>query len=422
MQIKKFLLYKLAESEKFLKLDLMYFATGSFWAIIQQIIGVSSGLFISYLFGHFVSKTVFGQYNLILSLLGMLNFVSLSGIDKPLTGSIGKGYDGSFVQSRNLKFKYSLIGIPLLLVFAGYYFMQNQNIVASGLIISALFFPFYNSFTNFPALLTAKKLFFTLSALASISSLFFLLVMTISIFLFPSTVGIITGYLLGLTVPSIFSFYFSKRYIHNSKKDIHLPSYGLFLTVLSILPWVSANLGNVLLAHYLGVETLAIYSVASRFLTAVQKNFIVFYKPITSKLAGQTPKQNVITLKQHSIKLFAIGIGLAVGLWIMTPPLITFFFTDKYTDAIFYAQILSLALIPLPLNWVLNDMVIYQKHKAPQVVSAFFLPIIKIILFVTIIPSWGISGLVSIILLERFTEPLIPLFYVVKDIALKRDM
>jgi len=397
-----------------LKLDVAYFAKGGFFTTLQQIIGVTSGLTVSYLFGHFISKELFGEYNLVLSIISMITFLSLPGIDTALTRSVGQGYDTSLLKSTRLKMYFAFLAIPVLLGFSIFYFLIKQNTgIAIALAIASFFYPLLNTFTLYRSFLVAKHKFGLLALLSSFSSLSFLAAITVAIFFSPTTYGLILGYLVGIVFPSFVSFLLVQRFVKKSKKkDVGLSSYGAFLTVISILPWISGNLGNVLLGNMLGVEALAVFSVASRFLTAVQKNFAVFYKPATAKLATQSPKEHIETLKHHSWKFILLGIGLCVTLWIATPFLISFFFTKNYHEAISYGRLLSFALIPLPLTFAITDIIIYQKQKQPQIVMSTIPQIIRIILYFILIPLWKINGLVAIIIIDRIIGLLFPLFFV----------
>lgn len=401
---------------KLLKLDASYFLKGVLFALMQQIIGVSSGLLVSYLFGHFISVKIFGEYNFILSIIGLFTFLTLPGVDVALTSSIAQGYDSSLIQSQKKKFRISLIGIPIFLGLGFFYILKNNYSLGNALIICSIAYPFLYSYTNYPAFLTAKRKFGQLALLASISSLVFLLFTTISILFFPTTIGLITGYLLGISLPAIVSFHYSKKFIiFKGKKDTNLIPYGNFLTILSVLPWISGNIGSIILAFYLGPESLALFAVASRFFTAVQKNFQVIYKPATAKLASQSSKFHIDVIEKHTLKLIFIGLFVASALWFTTPLLIHFFFTEKYGDAIRYGQFLSLALIPLPLTLVFTDMIIYQQRKLPQVYMSTLPQLIKIVLYFIVIPIWKIDGLIILILIERFIEPLIPLIFLLRS-------
>ena len=388
-----------------LKLDITYFTKSSLWATLQQIIGVTCGLIVSYFFGHFLSKTTFGEYNLILSYLGMLTFLSLPGLDLALTQSVSKKFDGSLIFAINSKFKFSLFGIPILLAISGYHFLQQQNQISTGLLIAALLFPFLNPFSIYPAFLTGKRNFSVLSIVSSLASL---VLLSVSIFYFPKTPLLIFSYMMALIIPAIIGFYYCLRLVKNNTQDKELFRYGSFLTILSIIPWITGNLGSIILGNFINVEALAIYAVASKFLTSVQKNFQVFYKPITAKLASQSNKEHLNTLKTHWWKFFILGIFLSLFLFLLTPILINFFFGSKYQDAIVYGQVLSLALIPLPFSWVVYDMVMYQKRKKPQIIAGVLPQLVKIVLIFILIPRYQIWGLIIIILIERWTEPIVP--------------
>lgn len=214
--------------------------------------------------------------------------------------------------------------------------------------------------------------------------------------------------MMALIIPAIIGFYYCLRLVKNNTQDKELFRYGSFLTILSIIPWITGNLGSIILGNFINVEALAIYAVASKFLTSVQKNFQVFYKPITAKLASQSNKEHLNTLKTHWWKFFILGIFLSLFLFLLTPILINFFFGSKYQDAIVYGQVLSLALIPLPFSWVVYDMVMYQKRKKPQIIAGVLPQLVKIVLIFILIPRYQIWGLIIIILIERWTEPIVP--------------
>lgn len=393
-----------------LKLDTNYFLRGTLWGTIQQLIGVSSGLFVSYLFGHFTTKVVFGQYNLILSYLSLLTFISLPGIDTALVRSIGQGFDHSLVLGIRKKILFSSLGIPLLIIAGIYYIAIAQPELGWSLIISSIFFPLLYSFTPYSAFLTAKRQFKMLAVINVSASLLFLIIHAIGILYFSTTIILIVCFLLARTIADITGFILTRHFIQTTKKDPTLVSYGSFLTAVNILPWISGHIGSIVLGSLLGPEALAIYAVSNRFLVAVQKNFVVFYKPVTAKLAAQTSNEHYQVLKTHGLKLLLIGLGIAASLYVATPYLISFFFTNTYAESIRYGQLLSLALIPLPFSWTLTDMIIYQKKKQVQILLSIVPHVIKIILYILLIPRLGILALVMILLLERFTDPLIPLW------------
>lgn len=162
----------------------------------------------------------------------------------------------------------------------------------------------------------------------------------------------------------------------------------------------------------LPIEQLAIYSAASRFPMAIDKN--IFHKPITAKLAYQSNKQHFQTLRYHWWKLVLLGLLLCFTLWVSLPYLIKLFFNDPYSQAVKYARLLSLSVIPLPLWWVTSDILLYQKRGKSLTLIMNIPTITMIILQLMLIPSLGIYGLVFSIIFSRYTVLFISLLYLIK--------
>ncbi len=392
----------LAFSDRFFDLDTRYFFKGSFFAFIQQGLGLSIGLITSYLFGHFVSKTVFGEYNLALSIFSLLAFVSLPALDNPLTQSVARGYEGSFIKTIRARFLASLLGIPVVFAFSLYYYLINQYTIAITLSICSLLFPFFYSFQSYQAFFVAKKRFELVALFSTLSSLFFALFTGIAIFFAPVALPLVFAYLFSSIIPALFGIFIVKNMIVKSRVDPHLVPYGLFLTLTNTIAWVSANLGNIILAAFLGVEELAILTVASKYPLTIQKSYTVFSKTITAKIAGQSKKNHYNSVTKHWWKLLLIGIGMFVIIIIPLPFLLHFLFPVGYTQAPIYAFWISTTLIPLPLSWVLSDILLFQKRKKAQLFITGFHSIGKLLAYFIVIPIWKTPGMVALLVIEDY--------------------
>lgn len=402
MKIKETFSKILQTTEKYTGLDNTYFLKNSLFSFIQQSIGLVSGLAISYMFGHYASKSLFGQYNFILSFISLLTIFTLQGLDNALITAVAKGFDGSFQQAVKLKIRCSILAIPIFIGLAIYYLLTKQTNISISLLVASFFFPFLFSFNLFSAFLTAKRKFKTLALFLSLSSILTATAVSLSIFFTESLLIIIIAYIIGILIPSFYAYKYSFRFVKNNRHDPKLFSYSLFLSSVSILPWTSGYLGQILLGALLGFESLATYSAASRFPLNVHKNIFVFYKPVTAKLASQNNKEHLETLTKHWWKLLLWGFILCAFLWLILPFLVNFLFTNTYADSIKYARYLSLGLIPLPLTWVISDILLYQQKKKAQITLFTIPPIIKLILFIILIPFYGINGLVFITVFDRF--------------------
>ncbi len=413
--IKKILYILLNKLKIILQLDIHYFAKNSLINTVQQTIGIISGLTISYFFGHFSSKKLFGDYNLVLSVPGFLTVLSIPGLDEYLTRSIAQKYDSLYLRSVKVKFLTSLIGTPILLLIGSYYLIvKNNQSLGSAFLISSFFFPFFHPIQLFNEFFTAKMRFKIIAIILSFSSLLSAILISTSIVFSQSLQLIIISYFAGIILPSLIAFKYSLKMVSpKTSLDRDLIGYGVFITFLNILPWSAGYLGQIILATSLGTELLAVFVVANKIPMYIQNNLFVFYKPLTAKLDQQSNKLHLITLKKHSLKLLLWGVLLAVPIYLFSPFIIKIIFTDKYSESISIAQVLSLAVIPLPFVWVINDILIFQKIKKPRLVVSFITNSLKIILYILLIPIFQLKALVWIFIIDRYLAGIVGLLLII---------
>lgn len=386
-----------------LGIDADYFVRGGIYGLLQQGVGLICGLVIIYAFGHFVPPAVFGEYNLILSIISLLAVVSLPGMNTAVLQSVGQGYDRSLIRAVRARLKWSFVGVPILLGWAYYYQQRGSDVMPALMMLTAVFFPLVYPFSITQSFWVAKKRFDWQAIFASVSSVMTAALVGGAIILKQNLFLAMLGYFIGIILPAVASFFMAKKLVEQkTKNDPDLLPYGYFLTKLQILPLAAAHVSNILLAMWLGVEQLAIFSVASKFPGIVQKNFDVFYKPVTAKLAGQTVKQHQETLRRHAIKFILLGGVMFVITWELLPILIEIFFSQEYGGVINYARWYAVGLLVLPVGWFLNDVIVFQKRRRSIVILQTILPMAKLIGYVIIIPRWRIGGLIAIMLIERF--------------------
>lgn len=385
-----------------LGLDVGYFAKGTTFAFLQHAIGLAAGLLTSFTFGHFVSKTVFGEYNLVLSFLSLLTVISLPGIDSALTRSIAQGYKWSLILAVRTRLLLSIIGVPILLLAAIYYAQQDQWVVATTLLLSTPLFPFLYSFQSYQAQFVAQRQFDLLTFFSSISSILLAVLTLFAGIAIPGTKALIFAYLFSIIVPAFIGFLVAKPRTSPSRRDSDLVPYGLFLTVNSAFPWVVGHAGGILLANTLGVGELAIFSAASKLPSALQKSYATLSKTITAKIAGESTHGQKQIISRHWWKLIILGFVFFIPLWIASPIVIRFLFPHGYGEAATYAQWLSTMFIPLPLSWALSDVIIYQKQKRAQIIINTVPSVIKLIGYFIVIPWLHTPGLVALVIFDDY--------------------
>ncbi|MBI2010393.1 MAG: oligosaccharide flippase family protein [Candidatus Chisholmbacteria bacterium] len=385
-----------------LGLDVDYLVRGGFYGGLQQIVGLTSGLVIAYVFGHYASIYLFGEYNLLLSIVSLFSLLSIPGLNTALLRSVGEGFDSSLSTALWTRLKWSFLAVPFFLIASLYYQFRGSDVLPSLLILAAIFFPFLFSLQVFQPFFTAKKRFDLGALFSSVSSVLTATLVSLAVLLTSDLTFILGGYFLGLILPALVGYFKAVTMAKSIKVDSEFLRYGYFLTGIQLLPTAVGYLSNIMLATMLGVDVLAVYTVATKFPLLVQKNFDVFYQPISAKLANASDQDYSRIMTKHIVKLVLLGLAMFASLWLLAPTLIQLFYGRQYVEAIGLARWYALMILPLPLLWVFNDVITFQKQRGVKLILSTILPIGTLVAYWIAIPKWQIAGLIAIMLAERY--------------------
>jgi O-antigen/teichoic acid export membrane protein len=382
-------------------LDLGFFLKSSFWITISQIAGSLAGIVITLSFVHLGTKILYGQYNLLLSLLGLISILTLPDLGTAITESVSKGYDQSLNKGYKIKFLASLVAV-LGTIFLGIYYLFNNRIIGETLLFISFFLPFYFSPTVFSNFLSAKKNFKTLAKYRSFLSIATALFFVTTLLVFKNIKYIFFFYVVLTALLNIIFYKKTKKFIINKKEDKNLASYGFFLTKLSIISRMASYLDQVLLSGFLGVESLALYAAALKIPTAIKKQILAYGSPLVVKIAHFNEERAAKAVKDHFLKMIFIGFLIAFVMWVSIPLVYKLLFTADYYEAIKYARILSLSYFFEPVNMLFASFFKMHKRQKEMIFFSIFMPIIQIASYFILIPLFGILGLILIQLLQNF--------------------
>lgn len=224
-------------TEKYFGIDSFYFFKNTFLSVVQRLVGLVTTLIIIYVFGHYTSTTIFGEYNYILSIIGLLGIFSLPGINNALIRSIANGHDKTYNDAFWFKTRFSIIGSIIILLFSIYYLVFKNEI---DLFLSLLFlvplFPFLHLFQLSNDFLVAKKEFKILTKFNVLTSIINSILIITAILLINSLPIIIFIQFFDNIIISIIIFLKTKKFIKNQSGDPDLYPYGTFLTRISLIP------------------------------------------------------------------------------------------------------------------------------------------------------------------------------------------
>jgi O-antigen/teichoic acid export membrane protein len=399
-----------------LELDINYFFKNGIWMFSAQMGAMLIMLLATIVLSRTLSVSAFGEYQFIMTIFGLITIFSLPELNTALIRSTSKGYF-CLNQAIRYHFLFSLVSSFLLIVASIFFFhikMINETLFYSFLVMS-FFFPFYLSFEAYLSYLIGKKEFakrtiFVLSLYTS----YLLLVVPIVIFTQSILLIVFCFFFLFALFHLVFFLLNKKKEEEKAKKleEKGFFQYGFQLSLISALPKVSTHIDKFILTYFLGLETLAIYAVA----LVIPQNL---RSVLRTSLQVVMPKFVQVTEKDLKIKFFKISLYLLCSfslfliiIWFLIPPTILIVLGEKYAESVFYAQILFLGFIFIPFSEFLKSFLQAKKKTKSVLFYSLFNPGTKILLFLVLIPFFGIWGAIVTRIFSNFLL-LIVLIYLV---------
>ncbi|MFZ0548055.1 MAG: hypothetical protein WAM60_21600, partial [Candidatus Promineifilaceae bacterium] len=267
----------------------------------------------------------------------------LTGLYQSMAISAAKRYDGNLFPILRLKMSANMVGGLVVAGVGVYYYLSGQKVLAVGVFIAALFFPFrleqiWSSWLN-----ARNKLFqsaYSKTAIVGIG----LLTTVIVILLRPITLNKTIFWFFSL--PALFTGGLLIYILKNRENDIRNDraiKFGLHMTV-AVLFSALIDTDKLIINEYISVSSVAIYSIAFIFPKQLNKIFDIFDQFISSKI--YKAPDVVIAWKYFKPKFFLLLIlFVVIGLvgFIALPILVPLVFSERYIEAVVYSKWLWLA-------------------------------------------------------------------------------
>lgn len=387
-RLEKKLSEKTAEYGKKLGLDLHYFVKSGFWVTLRQGLQSITGLIFYIIFIRLVSKDIFGNYQLILSLVAVVYILSIPGLNTAVLRSAAKGYDGDYFRAAKISFFWSLTGIPTLIAVGLYFYFFRTTAVGYALMASALFFPLLFLSKMRDNFLQGKKEFKTIAQCNVFQTIMVNTALIITVLLNRNNLVVVAVVYFLMNVISNLIFYRkSWKFIKNDKRDKEAIKYGFFLTKLNVMGVVAANIDKALTGIFLSAEQLAIYSVGIMFTSQIQN--------ISNTLLSVAAPKYIVQKKLSRgkyIKIFAGSIILTLVFLAGFKFVIPILFEGKYNDSILLS-LLSVVFYPFfVLSTLYRNQFLFTNKKVVAG-EAFIYQAFKIISSIIVLPLWGIKGM-----------------------------
>ncbi len=382
-------------ASRWLRLDVEYYSRATAYLVLGQVCVALSSLAASMLFVRLSSQDIYGQYNYVLSVLGLLSILSLPGMSTAMARSVARGYDQVFVRGVRTRLTWGLLGSVVALTIGLYYIVVKGSTTLGGsFIIASLIFPLFVAGDSYNALLNGRREFCRLSLYQAASAVVGGAGVTVGVYSFPNNLlGIVALSLASYAgIHGVFLWRTFRRPLNRESEDGSL-GFGRHMTVQGTVDTVAQYSDKIVVGLLLTFSELAVYSIA---LTVMLVEKVVYLPlvPMFPRLA-QLEERVAFREVRRRLPLGMLGFGLACGVAALAAQvLIPLVYTAKYSASVPYAQLLILSVfLGAPCQ------VVVQLFKSQRRVGDLYrlttsTAAIQIVLTTALVLPFGLAGVV----------------------------
>lgn len=397
-------IYKvLKRSQKYTQTDMVYLAKGGFWLGLGQSVTSLAALALTFAFANLLSAKTFGTYRYVLSVAGILAIPTLSGMNTALLQAVARGKEGSFIPILKTKLKWGTLASLGSIITGGYYLLQGNNTLGFAFLIISLFLPLINSFIIYESFWGGKKRFDIQNKYRIITHILATCIVILTLIFTKNIFIILLAYFSSWTVLHfIFLGLTMKKVNFNKEQDEKTIPYGKHLSLLSIMGKVDNNLDKIILWHFLGPASIAIYFIALALPLKIKDVFKVIPGLAMPKFSQRTSEELKKTVPKRMLQMLVIITPIIV-LYIILAPFIFKLLFPKYLQFVAYSQVYALALFAVPRSLAGTSLSAKMKTKSLWISNLVLPPIYILSLFI-LVPQFGIWGAISaLLILEAIT-------------------
>ena len=384
---------------RYTKIDMDYVAKSSLWTSIDFTVGSVLSMILVVIFANFLPKETYGVYKYILSLVGALSFLTLSGINTAVVQATAKsGNNGILPYAVKLQFKWNFLYTLAAAGLGIYYFLNGNNSLAYTLWLMAVLFPLDVVFNTYGSFLAGKKEFKRVSIYSSISNTIQMSVLITAALLSDNVILLIGVYSIFRIVPNFYfylktvSIFKSQPLDQSEKKEIF--RFARHLSFVHILSILAQHVDKIVVFHYLGAVPLAVYGIAISIPERIRGYFKSIETIMLPKISGKTVEEIKTVFNKRIWQGILLGTAVSLA-YILAARVIFKIFFPAYLESLLYSQIFSLVLIfIIPATYFSN---VVKGHKMIKVIYASSLGanILRITLYVIFGRLWGIWGVIG---------------------------
>lgn len=397
-------------SERYIKVDMVYLASGGFWLTLGQAVSAASVFVLALVFAYILPKETYGTYKYLLSIMGLLSIFTLPGMVTALTRSAAKGL-GPILPAMRERMRFGIIGLVAGLGVSAYYFYMGNHLLGMGVGLIAVFLPIFDPLGTFSGYILGKREFARSTRYMAATQIIMLVVLAATAYFFGHynhPLALLVAYLVGYTLVRLYFLRRTLDRIIEHKPDPALIPYGRHLSFMGAINQVAMQLDNIILFHYAGAAAVAVYAIAIAPAEQVKGLLSNLGELLFPRLAARS-EASVRSALVYKTVVLLIAIVCLIALYIFIVPYFFALFFPKYLDSVFYSQLFALSMLntaAAPASIFLQAHAKIKDQYAISVSTSIF----QIVSMGVGAAFWGILGLVIARIATRLFGGVVILF------------
>jgi O-antigen/teichoic acid export membrane protein len=364
---------------------------------VAQIVASLLGLATIAVWARFMPAELFGEFRVVLSIATFIAAFCLQGTGQAAMMSAAQGKDGNLWPLIRAKLFGNLLGTVLLLAAAGYYTWgpEVSKTLALGLVAAAVCFPIYNCNDLWQAWTNGKNRLSVLATSRVVNSLLALAAVALAAWLQLDALWLIlTLFFLAQAAQNIQILVTELRQRQNNTTDQSLIRYGHHATIATAFSSL-LSLDVVLLNSVHDAQQVAIYVLALQFPLQLKASYGVLGLVLNPRIQSAP---NLAAAWQAMRRPFWIITALMCLLgvlgYVLLPPVMLLFFSERYAEAADHARLLwlSLALVG-SVNSYIGSALLLTKRPIFIYIPVTGFAVLSFALYGLLVP-YGVDGMI----------------------------
>jgi len=306
--------------------------------------------------------------------------------------AVSRGYEGVFKKAVKMQLLWGTIPAFITILISIYYLLNRNYFLGITLFISAVFSPFINSFNLYTAYLNGKKKFKDMSLYSVIIAIASSLFLALGLFFRIRLELIILIFFASNAIGTWLLYEITKiKESPNNNIDESSINYGKHASIINFFISGAQYLDGIIIFHYLGASSLAIYYFATLIPNYSRDLFKIITALAIPKFSIRTYDEIRLTIKRKLMLFLGVVFLFIIGYIIIIPEIFKIFFS-KYLDAIPYAQVAGISILFVIYFFsvsILNAHLLIKKLYVFNAVSSF-VRVIFVFLGVRFFGLWGV--------------------------------